>query len=95
MQGLCIISAHLWTPQKAGVRHPILISSSLNKPLMHIVIHTIYVGVWSPPAPSSCPTPPRLRGTEAGRSRRMLHCPDPPGDVPLDPVGLAIPSKGP
>ena len=44
----------------------------------------IYVGVWSIPAPSSWPpTPPppprRESGTEAGRSWRMAHCPDPPG----------------
>ena len=27
MQGLCSISAHLWAPEKAGVRQPILILS--------------------------------------------------------------------
>ena len=45
---------------------------------------SIYVGAGAPPPPLADPlTPPppprRESGTEAGRSRRMAHCPDPPG----------------
>ena len=98
MQGLCRISAHLWAPEKAGVRQPILILSILLGTTlggaMPLNTSTTYHAPPSPPllqiffcqhtsSPSAGPRPPLPEiGWKVAGSRRMARCYAPPRGQP-------------
>ena len=67
MQGLCSISAHLWAPQKAGLRQPILILSPpfLGSPRIECCARTL---------DSTFYVVTTLRDKQHGHGHTMHHC---------------------